>query len=78
MKGIILFAVLAMFTATSCANDNKTKVTKRDNASLPQPKRIGWNSEYFPLYGNVESITMTEYKLKDSFGKVVKDSKKKH
>ena len=55
MKRAILFAVLALFAATSFANDNKPKA----------PKRVNWDPEiYGPLYGNVESITITEYTLK--------------
>ena len=30
------------------------------------PKRQGWSGD--PLYGNVESVTITEYSLKDSLG----------
>ena len=33
------------------------------------PKRQGWNdAEFGPLYGNIESVTITEYSLKDHFG----------
>ena len=35
------------------------------------PERQGW-WEHFPLYGDVESVVKTEYKLEDKFGEVVR------
>ena len=35
------------------------------------PERQGWK-EVFPLYGDVESVVMTHYKLEDKFGEVVR------
>ena len=35
------------------------------------PERQGWEKN-FPLYGDVESVVMTEYKLEEKFGEVVR------
>ena len=35
------------------------------------PERQGWNGG-FPLYGNVESVTITGYELHDKFGEVIR------
>ena len=35
------------------------------------PERQGWEKD-FSLYGDVESVVMTEYKLEDKFGEVVR------
>ena len=34
------------------------------------PERQGWE-EVFPLYGDVESVVVTRYKLEEKFGEVV-------
>ena len=51
-------SVVAMCSAAASANPEP-------------PKRQGWDSD-LPLYGNVESVVVTQYKLKEKFGKVVR------
>ena len=76
MRRIILFVILGMFVTTSCINRNNN-LSSRSNIALEKkrpeaPKRKGWHED-IPLYGNINSIEITKSKLKDSFGKVVKD-----
>ena len=69
MKRPILFiALAALLVATSCAGSGSDSKPVKKEA----PKRKGW-SEGRPLYGDVESVTITRYKLSDKFGEVVKD-----
>ena len=67
MKRSVLFtAVAALFLTASCAGT--VTPTKREPSI-----RQGWdNEEHKSLYGDVESVTITDYKLADKFGEVIK------
>ena len=60
MKRLALILTI-LIAAASCAL-----------SAADAPKRQGWDYKYktplTPLYGNVESLTITEYSLKDSLG----------
>ena len=60
MKKSILFTVLLSLLAV-IAYAQKPKA----------PEREGWGDS--PLYGNVESVTITNYVLAEKFGEIVKD-----
>ena len=62
MKKSILFTVLLSLLAVIAYAQK-----------LEAPKRQGWNDWYGPLYGDVESVTITSYKLTEKLGKIVKD-----
>ena len=55
MKRLTLILTI-LIAAASCAL-----------SAADAPKRHGWGEDG-PLYGNVESVTVTKYSLKDSFG----------
>ena len=68
MKRPILFiALAALLVATSCAGSGSDSKPAKKEA----PERKGWSGG--SLYGDVESVTITRYKLSDKFGEVVKD-----
>ncbi len=77
MKRLFLFAVIAMIFATACVNKNATLNENSDFVAAPKkekaPKRQGW-SDYppFPLYGDVESVTISEYNTIELFGVIFK------
>jgi YD repeat-containing protein len=57
MKQLALILTI-LFAAASCAL-----------SAADAPKRHGWDNDNLgPLYGNVESVTITSYSLKDSSG----------
>ncbi|MBO5692983.1 MAG: hypothetical protein J6R74_03490 [Tidjanibacter sp.] len=65
MKRTLILLLATLFAVTSFAQVKKA----------PAPYRQGWDSHWAdprPLYGNVESVVYTEYKLKDYFGEIVK------
>lgn len=43
------------------------------SAQESAPKRVGWGENMPNIVGNVESVTVYEYTVKEVFGKVVKD-----
>ena len=65
MKRTTLFLLLVAFAGCLTAYPQKKEA----------PKRQGWNDyhDYGPLYGNVESITITRYELTDKFGEITKE-----
>ena len=71
MKRLFLFAVIAMIFATACVNKNATLNENSDFVAAPKkekaPKRQGW-SDNTPLYGDVESVTVSEYNTIELFG----------
>ncbi len=68
MKRAILVAALAtLLVATSCAGSGSDSKPAKKEA----PERKGWSEG--SLYGDVESVTITRYKLSDKLGEVVKD-----
>ena len=65
MKRTTLLLLLVAFAGCLTAYPQKKEA----------PKRQGWDIEgNDPLYGNVESITITRYELADKFGEIVKKS----
>ena len=56
-------SVVAMCSATASANPEP-------------PKRHGW--DLFELYGDVESVVVTQYELEDRFGEVVRSKIKRY
>ena len=63
MKRTTLLLLLVAFAGCLTAYPQKKEA----------PKRQGWDIEgNDPLYGNVESITITRYELADKFGEIVK------
>ena len=75
MKRTFLFTALAaMLVATSCAGSGSKSEAESISTKKEAPKRQGWDNEiYGPLYGNVESITVTLYHLTEKNGEVVKN-----
>ena len=69
-KSILFTALVALLVATSCASSTEQTGNQKPKA----PKREGWNDG--PLYGDVESVTITEYDLAEKFGEIVKDKMK--
>ncbi len=68
MKRLFLLSAFALVAICSSAYGSSLIGTP----TKPEiPERQGW-WEDFPLYGDVESVVMTEYKLKKKFGKVVR------
>ncbi len=64
----------------------RNEVDEVSSTSKPKaPKRQGWNEIYYPnfygvdenypaLYGDVASVVVTEYRVKDQYGAVVRDN----
>ena len=74
MKRIFLFlAAISLLVACSGEESNseaETKQSSEANDVKPKaPERQGWKGS---LYGDVESVTISEYDLKEKFGEVVK------
>ena len=66
-KTFVLFAILFGLSVATSAQVKKA----------PAPERQGWEDWYGDLYGDVESVTIINYKLEDRLGKwvkVIKDS----
>lgn len=72
-KSILFTALAALLLATSCAGSDTTSEETVTPAKKTAPKREGWGDWHGPLYGDVESVTITEYKLSEKFGEIVKD-----
>ena len=80
-RTLLSTALAALLLAISCAGsgakseaetESKSEAAETKSQKREAPKRKGW-SEGRPLYGNVESVTITHYKLSGKFGEVVKD-----
>ena len=67
-KSILFTALVALLVATSCAGSTEQVAGQKPKA----PERQGWYNE-IPLYGDVESVTITEYRVSEKFGEIVKD-----
>ena len=67
MKRLFLLSALALVAicSSSCSSSQSGAPAKPE-----LPVRHGWN--YSPLYGDVESVTITSYQLEDKFGEVVR------
>ena len=61
-----LFLLLAVVTFIVACNSLSTTDVK-----IVVPQRQGWDNE-IPLYGDVESVTISEYGVEDKFGEVVR------
>ena len=68
MKRLFLLSAIALVAICSSACDSSLTGTPTKPEA---PERQGWE-EVFPLYGDVESVVMTEYKLEEKFGEVVR------
>ena len=69
MKHLYLLSVIAFVTICSSCGSSQSNSSSR----LEAPERQGWN-EQRPLFGDVESVTITYYWLNDKFGEIVRDS----
>ena len=67
MKRLFLLSAIALVAicSSSCGSSQSGAPAKSE-----PPKRHGW--DYSPLYGDVESVVMTEYKLEQKFGEIVR------
>ena len=67
MKRLFLLSAIAIIAicSSSCGSSQSGAPAKPE-----PPKRHGW--DYSPLYGDVESVVMTEYKLEQKFGEIVR------
>ena len=63
-RSLLLTALAVLFLAVSCSDSGTNQTEKK------APERKGWIGG--PLYGDVESVTITRYRLSDKFGEVVK------
>ena len=73
MKRTFLFiALAALFVATSYAGSNSGLGSGSTSTKKEAPERQGWFGS--PLYGDVESVTITNYNLSDKFGEIVKEN----
>ena len=96
MKRLFLLSAIAIVAICSSSCGSSSKQESQSDSSSKQesqsdssqsgapakpepPERQGW-WEYFPLYGDVESVVVAGYELEEKFGEVVrgdiKDSKK--
>ena len=68
MKRLFLLSAIALVAicSSSCGSSPIGTPTKPE-----APERQGWKANS-PLYGDVELVVMTEYKLEDKFGEVVR------
>ena len=81
MKRISLYTLITLlFVATSCSNSNTKSNADSAVSKAKAPEREGWYCAILycdgivkdpPLYGDVESVEITEYTLKESFGEVI-------
>ena len=69
MKHLYLLSVIAFVTICSSCGSSQSNSSSR----LEAPERQGWNKQR-PLFGDVESVTITYYWLNDKFGEIVRDS----
>ena len=63
-RSLLLTALAVLFLAVSCSDSGTNQTEKK------APERKVWIGG--PLYGDVESVTITRYRLSDKFGEVVK------
>ena len=63
MKRLFLLAAVTFIVACNSLSTTDVKIVV--------PQRQGWDNE-IPLYGDVESVTISEYGVEDKFGEVVK------
>ena len=61
----LFFVITLVVICCSCGSSSKGSSLKPEH-----PKRQGW--DLFELYGDVESVVVTEYELKEKFGEVVR------
>jgi hypothetical protein len=64
---ILFVALLAILLTVSCRGSDK----QIDNQNKVAPQRQGWDN-VFPLYGDVESVTMISSELSETCGEAVK------
>ena len=72
----IALVAVSCLSLSACATDSKKESSSESmsdcaTAKPEAPERQGWSGD-FPLYGNVESVTVTKYKLHDKFGEVIR------
>ena len=77
-KSILFTALAALLVATSCAgsdtSEQSTKQNSTEQTANPKkeaPERKGWGDD--PLYGDIESVTITNYDVADKSGEIVRD-----
>ena len=61
MKRLFLIMFVVILT-TNCSPTQQKRVEA--------PTRYGWDNWDMPLYGDIESVTISEYELKDAFGDI--------
>ena len=73
MKRIFLFlATISLLVACSGGESNtETSTNTAPNPKAPERQGWDWDANY-PLYGDVEEVTISEYKLLEKFGEEVK------
>ena len=69
MKRLFLLSAIALVAICSNAYGSSLIGTPTKPEA---PERQGWWEEDFPLYGDVESVTITTYELKDRFGELIR------
>lgn len=63
----ITIVAVSCLSMSAYATDSQS-----DSSSKPEaPERQGWGGD-IPLYGDVESVVVAEYKLEEKFGEVVR------
>ena len=72
----IALVAVSCLSLSACATDSKKESNSESMSACaiakPEaPERQGWRED-IPLYGDVESVTVTSYKFEDKFGEVVR------
>ena len=72
----IALVAVSCLSMSACATDSKKESNSESmsacaTAKPEAPERQGWE-ENIPLYGDVESVVVAEYKLEEKFGEVVR------
>ena len=71
MKRISLFALVGLLSVTTSCSDSNSSMSE-----TATPEGVEWAANVPTLSGNVESVEITAYTLKDSFGETVTDKVK--
>jgi hypothetical protein len=67
-----LFFAIALVAVSCLSTSAYATDSQNDSSSKPEaPERQGWRED-IPLYGDVESVVVTTYKLEEKFGEVVR------
>ena len=73
---VIALVAVGCLSMSACATDSKKESSSESmsDCAIAKPKapeRQGWRED-IPLYGDVESVAVTKYKLEEKYGEVVR------